>query len=161
VFESIEKRGDDFVKQIDKFGSKVDDALDFTTDIKLKKSNLYRDGLNLEYKSWKKNTFDRLMKGDQFKNQLKNYIHNGDFEYIFDKAKLLKDGVIDPDAFVKGEFQKVFKVNADTWFKSIEDGGELLNKTQLRKLFGTDDIDDIIDIINDIHKPFYSIIKVE
>jgi hypothetical protein len=38
---------------------------------------------------------------------------------------------------------------------------ELLDKVQLRKLFGTDDIDDIIDIINDIRNPFYNIIKVE
>jgi hypothetical protein len=131
------------VKQIDKFGAKVDDALDFTTDIKLKPDAIHLNGFNLEYKSWKKGSFEKLMKGDQFKNQLKNYIHNGDFEYIFDKGKLLKDGVLDPDKFVKGEFQKVFKENAEELFNQNPDlfkqlnkvgGGKIENVSQFRQL---------------------------
>jgi uncharacterized protein (DUF488 family) len=102
------------------------------------------------------------MKGDQFKNQLKNYIHNGDFEYVFDKGKLLKDGISNPEMFVIGEFQKVFKENADTWFKAIENGGDLLDKSQLRKLFGTDNINQIKNIIDDIDNVFYkTTIKIE
>jgi hypothetical protein len=161
VLEHIGRQSDEFIAGIKAFEAKIDDAANYTADIKLKPDALHPKGLSLEYKSWKKNTFSGLMKGNQFKNQLKNYIKDGDFEYIINKQKLLGDGVLDPDAFVKGEFQKVFKENADNWIKAIEDGGELLNKTQLRKLFGTDDIDDIIDIINDINKPFYNIIKIE
>jgi hypothetical protein len=156
VFESIEKRGDEFVKTIQKFEAVFEDGTNYTADI------LLESGKRLECKSLKKNTFGRLMKGDQFKNQLKNYIHNGDFEYIIDRNKLLKDGLLDPDKFVKGEFQKVFKENASTWFKAIENGGNLLDKSQLRKLFGTDNINQIKNIIDDIDNIFYkTTIKIE
>ena len=121
VFENIEKRGDEFIKQIDKFGAQMDEALSYTTDIKLKPDAVHPNGLNLEYKSWKKSSFDKLMKGDQFKKQLKNYIREGDFEYIIDRNKLLKDGVLDPDKFVKGEFQKVFRENAKELFEQNRD----------------------------------------
>jgi hypothetical protein len=48
---------------------------------------------------------------------LKNYIKDGNFEYIIDRQNLLNDGVLDPESFVKGEFQKVFKENAEELFR--------------------------------------------
>ena len=117
VFENIEKRGDGFVRQIDKFGAKMDDALNYTTDIKLKPSLSHPNGLNLEYKSWKKDTYGKLINGDQFKNQLKNYIQHGDFEYVADAKKLLRDVVPDPSKFVREQFQGVFKKNAKELFE--------------------------------------------
>jgi hypothetical protein len=156
VFENIEKRGDDFARQISTFEAKIVDEANFMSDIVLK------SGKKMEYKSWKQSSFKRLLNGDQAKNQLKAYIQHGDFEYVVDAKKLLNDGVLDPDKFVKGEFQKVFKDNAERWFKSIEDGGELLNKQQLEKLFGTDNLSAIKGKLNDIEDEFYKqIIKVE
>jgi hypothetical protein len=115
VFESIEKRGDEFVKQISSFEAKIIDEANYTSDILLK------SGKRMEYKSWKKGSFEKLMKGEQFKNQLKAYLKSWEegagFEYVIDRNKLLKDGVLDPDKFVKGEFQKVFKENAKELFE--------------------------------------------
>lgn len=54
---------------------------------------------------------------DPFKKQLKNYIKEGNFEYIFNKQKLIRDKVADPDAFVRGKFQKVFRENAEELFE--------------------------------------------
>jgi uncharacterized protein (DUF488 family) len=153
VFESIEKRGDDFVGTIKKFEAVFEDGTNYTADILLDQNGVAK---YLEYKSWKKSSFEKLMKGDQFKNQLKNYIHNGNFEYVIDKSKLLKDGVLDPDKFVKGEFQKVFKENAKELFD------------QNRNLFEKINIDDP-DMLKNLaeqnrlinHPLFEAIIKIE
>ncbi|MBB1140663.1 hypothetical protein [Myroides sp. WP-1] len=39
------------------------------------------------------------------------------FEQIFDAQKLLKDGVVDPDKFVKEKIVKLIKDNAEEFFK--------------------------------------------
>ena len=93
VFAHLSRQSDEFISGISKFEAKIDDATNFTADVKLKPDALHPKGLSLEYKSWKRSSFGSLMKQDQFKNQLKNYIRDGDFEYIIDRKKLLDDGV--------------------------------------------------------------------
>jgi len=61
-----------------------------------------------------------LLNGGQAKNQLKAYIRSGNFEYIVDYQKLLKDGVADPVKFVREEFQEVFRKNAQELFEQNE-----------------------------------------
>jgi hypothetical protein len=154
-FEHLNRQSDEFIAGISKFEARVDDVSNYTADI------LLTNGRKLEYKSWKKNSFSSLMKKDQFKNQLKNYIKDGDFEYIIDRRKLLNDGVTDPDAFVKGEFQKVFKENAKELFelnpgffrkqkgidgKSIEFWDDLLNFSNSSEFTQSDLIKAIIKL---------------
>lgn len=57
------------------------------------------------------------MKKPQFLNQLKSYIIDGNFEYVFNKAKLLGEVKPNPEIFVKKEFQKIFKNNYEEIFK--------------------------------------------
>lgn len=155
MLRNLEDRGDDFVSKINKFEAVVIDEANFAADIELSTGHF------LEYKSWKKNTFG-LLNGEQAQKQLKNYINSGKFEYVVDKQKLLKDGVLDPDKFVKDHFQKVFKANADTWFVPEELGGIIKDKTALINLFGTQNLSQIKAIINNSDHPFYKkIIKVE
>ena len=155
MFRHLEGKGDDFIKKIKEFEAKIIDNANFAADVKLV------DGGFLEYKSWKKATFS-LLSDNQAQKQLKNYLKSGNFEYIVDRAKLVKDGVLNADEFVKGKFQRVFQNNADEWFKSIENGGVLLDENTLIKLFDTSNLDDIIDILDDIDSDFYKkIIKVE
>jgi len=156
VFENIEKRGDDFVKLIDKFEAKVDDALNYATDIKLKPDAIHPNGLNLEYKSWKKDTYGKLMNGDQFKNQLKNYIKDGDFEYVVDAKKLLNDGVPNPNKFVREQFQEVFKKDAKELFDQNSELFKRLNISNETLLKNLADNNKLID-----HPLFDLIIKVE
>ncbi len=124
------------------------DEANFTADVKL------IDGGFLEYKSWKKGTFS-LLNDNQAKNQLENYIKSGDFEYVIDKQKLLKDGVLEPQKFVTEKFQKVFKENASKWFKLETKGGIVKSKETLIKMFGTDNFNEIEIILDDISSSFY------
>lgn len=119
ILKNLEGKSDEFLAAIESFESKVDDVLDFTADIRLQASPLFPNGGFLEYKSWKVSSF-RYLNGDQAINQFKNYIKNGNFQYIFDKEKLLKE-ITDPDNFVKGKFQEVFKENASTLFRENSD----------------------------------------
>ena len=67
---------------------------------------------------------------------VKNYIKNGNFQYIFDKEKLLKE-ITAPDNFVKGKFQEVFKENASTLFRENPDffkGFDIPDESVLKKL---------------------------
>jgi hypothetical protein len=155
MFDNMKNRGDDFVRQIQKFEAVFDDGTNYAADILLK------TGKRLEYKSWKKSSFSNLLNGDQAKNQLKNYIKSDNFEYVFDAQKLIKDGVPNPTRFVREQFQDVFKKNADDWFKTVDNGGDL-TKEQLEKMFGTDNIRQIKRQLNDINSDFYKkTIKVE
>jgi hypothetical protein len=87
-------------------------------------------------------------------------LNSGDFEYVFDRGKLLKGGINNPDEFVRTKFQKLFKDNVDTWFKS--DGNGILNLQEMEKLFGSSMISNIKNAIDDIENPFYQrIIKVQ
>lgn len=155
LIKNIENRGDDFVTKINKFEARIIDEANFTADVQLS------TGKYLEYKSWKKNTYS-LLNGEQAQKQLKNYINSGDFEYVVDRQKLLSDGVSDPEKFVKEHFQKIFKENADTWFRLESSGGLIKSEETLMKLFNTKDFIKIKAIINDSSNNFYNkIIKVE
>jgi hypothetical protein len=74
LLKHVSERGDEFIKNIAKFEAKIDDVGNFTADILLK------SGKKLECKSWKQKTFNTRINEPQFKNQLKNYIKDGDFE---------------------------------------------------------------------------------
>jgi hypothetical protein len=85
------------------------------------------------------------MNESQFKNQLKNYIKDGDFEYIIDKQKLLAEGLSEAEVniFVKGKFREIFKANAKELFEQNEsffrqfkgiDGKPIENLTAFEKL---------------------------
>jgi hypothetical protein len=161
VFEHLSGQSDEFIAGISKFEARIDDVANFTADIKLKPDLLHPGGLSLEYKSWKKNTFEKLMKGDQFKNQLKNYIKDGDFQYIIDRKKLLNDGVLDPDAFVKGEFQKVFKANNYELFEDVYNSPkmkELLFDNNPNRVIAKNQFIELIDNTDEL---LFRFIKIE
>jgi len=115
MFENLYNTRRETIRTIDKFETVFDGLGNYTADISL------ITGQKLEYKSWKRSSFRTLLNGDQAKNQLKAYIRSGDFEYVVDYQKLLKDGVADPVKFVREEFQEVFRKNAQELFKQNED----------------------------------------
>lgn len=88
------------------------------------------------------------MNRNQFKNQLKAYIKKGDFEYIFDKQKLILDNVADPDNFVKGKFREVFVTDAESifssnpnFFRNIEIAPDIFIDTWEQLKFVSNDLD--------------------
>ena len=137
IFEHISRQSDDFIEKIIEFEAKyADDLGNYTADLVL------RGNRKLEYKSWSESFTKNYLKGKQATDQLKHYIKDGNFEYIFNKQKLLKS-VADPDKFVKGEFQKVFRENAEelfnqnpTFFKQMNKvgGGKIETVSQFRQL---------------------------
>jgi hypothetical protein len=113
VLEHLSKKGDDFLITITTFEGKIDDATNFVADVVRRNGNKIIG--YLEYKSWKVSSF-KYLHGEQSIKQFKNYLQNGNFEYIFDKNKLLKE-VADPERFVKEQFQKVFKNHVENIWK--------------------------------------------
>ena len=100
------------VDKIAGFEIKLNDNLgNFTADMKLK-GQFGQIGKSIEFKSWKTGSFS-LLSGPQYKNQLKAYMQSGDFEQIFDAQKLIKDGVANPDLFVKEKIVSMIKNNAE------------------------------------------------
>jgi hypothetical protein len=118
----------------------------------------------LEYKSWKKGSFSLIHRPppNGFKNQFLNYIKNGDFEYIFDGQKLVKDKVPDPSAFIKGEFQKFFKNNNKEIFRSNPDFFKKFERIDGGKI---EDYEDLAELIShdsfQLNHPIFDFIKVE
>ena len=148
MFKHLEGKGEDFITKIQKFEAKVIDEANFAADVKM------LDGSFLEYKSWKKSTFS-LLGGQQSLKQMKNYIKSGKFEYVIDKAKLLKDGVPDPTTFVKGKFQKVFKDNAKDLF---EENSEFFIKQNIPNAVVLENLAKQGKLVN---HPVFNFIKVQ
>ena len=113
------------------------------------------------YKSWKKETFYLLDK-PQFKNQFKAYLQSGEFEYIFDKQKLILDNVANPDIFVKGKFKSLISSNKKEFFEANPDLWKQYDRIGGGKI---EDIDDFIELIDhpsfNINHPIFDFIKTE
>ncbi|GHV18285.1 hypothetical protein FACS1894169_14770 [Bacteroidia bacterium] len=150
MFDNMKNRGDDFVRQIQKFEAVFDDGTNYAADILLK------TGKRLEYKSWKKVTFGTLMKGDQFRDQLKNYIKSGNFEYVIDGQKLIKDGVPDPSKFVREQFQEVFKKNNYSIYEEL-----VKEQKDVFVKYGINSKSKFIQEINNVDSDWYKLFKVE
>ncbi|NDV79485.1 hypothetical protein [Dysgonomonas sp. 511] len=150
MFENLQNSRRSLIKQIDKFEATFDDLGNYAADITLK------NGRKLEYKSWKKSSFETLLKGDQAKNQLKAYIRSGNFEYVIDAQKLIKDEVADPTKFVREQFQEVFKKNN----YQIYDELIKAQKTTFSK-YGIYSKADFVKEINNLDSNWYKIFKVE
>lgn len=120
------------IDKIDKFEVILNDNLgNFTADMVLKADRFNPMGKSIEFKSWKKGSFS-LLNGQQYKNQLKAYMQSGDFEQIFDAQKLIKDGVLDPDTYVKEKIVDMIKKNADEFVEFIPDGENVINNLSVR-----------------------------
>ncbi|WP_314243200.1 hypothetical protein [Empedobacter tilapiae] len=102
------------VDKIKGFELKVHSDGNFTADMVLK-GGLGAADKFVEFKSWKTGSFS-LLNGTQYKNQLKSYMQSGNFEQIFDANKLIKDGVTNPDNFVKQKIVDMIKNNADEFW---------------------------------------------
>ncbi|EHQ43863.1 Fibronectin type III domain [Myroides odoratus] len=117
----------DLVDKIKGFELKVHADGNFTADMVLK-GGLGKVDKFVEFKSWKTGSFS-LLNGSQYKNQLKAYMQSGNFEQIFDAQKLIKDGVTNPDKFVKEKIVDMIKKNPED-FKSFFPN-ELIDINQL------------------------------
>lgn len=129
------------IDKIDGFELKLNDNLgNFTADMKLKGA-FGQVGKSIEFKSWKTGSFG-LLSGAQYKNQLKAYMKSGDFEQIFDAQKLIKDGVANPDNFVKQKIVNMIKNNADEFLRDekirvflIKEGVDDINTISINSSF--------------------------
>lgn len=88
----------------------------------------------VEFKSWKTGSFS-LLSGTQYKNQLKAYMQAGNFEQIFDAQKLIKDGIPNPDNFVKQKIMDMIKKNADEFKDLIPGGIDAINTMDIKSDF--------------------------
>jgi hypothetical protein len=162
IFNNMQHRGAKFVESIESFSTKIDDELNYLTDIRLKPLPGELQGHMVEYKSWTENSFRKLLGSDQAVSQMKAYIKSGNFEYVVDRQKLLRTIPEDKvDEFVRKQFQKVFQKNAEEWFKPYKKGG-LLKDDELLNMFKTVDLDEIKAKLGDTNNDFYKgIIKIE
>ena len=149
IFEHISRQSDEFIEKIIEFEAKyADDLGNYTADLVL------RGNRKLEYKSWSESFTKNYLKGKQATDQLKHYIGDGNFEYIFNKQKLLKS-VADPDKFVKGEFQKVFRENNYSIYDELKEQQDIFTK------IGITSKSKFIQEINNLDSDWYKLFKTE
>jgi len=157
MLQYLKSKGAGFANNVQEFESFYLSGERFEADIKL------FDGVTklIEFKSFAKSSWEAFG-GTSSLNQLKGYMKSGEvFEYVANKTKLLNDGVADPAKFVKEQFQRVFKKNAEDFFKPVNQGG--LDINIIKKQFGNgiDDLDDFLDVIKNLDSKIYKNIKVE
>lgn len=135
------------VDKIKGFELRIHSDGNFTADMVLK-GGLGAADKFVEFKSWKSGSFS-LLNGTQYKNQLKSYMQSGNFEQIFDAQKLIKDGIANPDNFVKQKIVDMIKNNAD----------EFWNDPKINALLKNEGINSISDM--DINSLFIKRFKAE
>lgn len=121
------------VDKIKGFELKVHSDGNFTADMVLK-GGLGSADKFVEFKSWKTGSFS-LLDGIQYKNQLKAYMQSGNFEQIFDAQKLIKDGITNPDNFVKQKILDMIKKNADEFIDLVPGGRDAINNMDINSNF--------------------------
>jgi len=65
----------------------------------------------------------------------KVYLANGNFEQIFDAQKSLKDGITNPDQFIKQKIVDLIKKNAEEFVEFIPDGQNVITDLNIRSDF--------------------------
>lgn len=102
----------------------------------------------------------KLLGGDQAINQFKNYLKQGDFEYIFDRQKLLRD-VADTDGFVEREFQKIFRSNNYEIFEDFYDNSNLRILLFEEKITKRQALQQFKSLVDELDESIFKLIKVE
>ncbi len=117
------------------------------------------DGTKFEYKSYSKESIDRISTSEVFLKQHLSYLAEATeinkINYEFDARKFSDRGKI------VEQFKKMYVNNADLIFKPKSQGG--LGEIKIKELFGNtiSSIDDFVDEIENINSTVYSFIKVE